>query len=208
MKRHAPLVVSLLAALLFTSGCQISDLFGTGEEADARTYYESLDLDSPESAVQTFTDAFQRGDFMTVHLVLDGKSQLMLRMEQGRDFNWDHLIGELASDRLYEHVSFADLRDVHVDFWYTFDRLMLRAAEFDDFLIDLRGELEILRSEDSLTGDGRQAVDIIAAVDGVQGEVIFRTVLEADDRWRIYLVSAPEEGVDSWPSTMLIESQE
>jgi hypothetical protein len=74
-------------------------------------------------------------------------------------------------------------------------------------LIDLRGNLGVLRSEDSATADGRRAVDVIAHVDGVRGEVVFRMVADRDGRWRVYLVSAPDEGVDAWPSTMLNERQ-
>ena len=96
--------------------------------------------------------------------------------------------------------------DTTLDPWYLFDQIMLYAAHEDDLLIDLRGDLEILRSEESETRDGVRAMDVIAAVDGVSGEVVFRVVADRDSRWRVYLVSASGEGIDSWPSTVLNES--
>jgi hypothetical protein len=87
-------------------------------------------------------------------------------------------------------------------------QIMLYAAREDDLLIDLRGDLDILRSKESETRDGGQAVDVSADVEGVSGEVVFRMVTDKDSRWRVYLVSASDEGVDSWPSTLLDKSVE
>ena len=129
-------------------------------------------------------------------------------MKQGATFSWRHLIGENAEEMLLDDSNWMkDLYESCFDFWCIFDQLMLSAAEQDDLVIDLGGDLRILRSEDSETTDGRPAVDVIANVGGVQGEVVFRMVADEDDRWRVYMVSAPNEGVNSWPSTMLIESR-
>jgi hypothetical protein len=206
MKRHPGLIAIILAIPLMTSACQPCGTVQSGEADKARTYYESLNLATPENAVQTFANAFQREDFMTVYLVLSAEAQRLLRIEYAQKFNWRHLIGENADERLWDDLDFDGIISTTVDPWYLFDQIMLYAAGKDDLLIDLRGGLDILRSEESMTREGGQAMDVIADVEGVSGEVVFRLVTDRDDRWRVYLVSAPDEGVDSWPSTVLNES--
>jgi len=206
MVEHLRLIGITLMVLLMTSACKFGELPDPDEEGDARTYYESLNLETPEEAVQTFADAFQREDFMTVYLVLDVEAQKRLRMENAQTFNWRHLIGETADKALKNDIDFTRLLNIQISPWYFFDRIMLYAARKDDLLIDLRGDLTILRSKDSRTPDGEPAADVIASVDGVSGEVIFRVVTDGDARWRVYMVGAPGEGVYSWPATSLDKS--
>jgi len=206
MKEHMRLIAIILAVLLVGLGCQVGGWLESGEQDDARTYYESLNLETPEDAVQTFAKAFQRQDFMTVYLVLDVEAQRLQRLENSRTFSWRHLIGKTADEGWMNDLDYEAIFDTTMDPWYLFDQIMLYAANEDDLLINLRGELDILRSEESETRDGVQAMDVIAGVDGVSGEVVFRVVTDRDSRWRVYLVSAPDEGVDSWPSTVLNQS--
>jgi hypothetical protein len=203
MKEYTRLIAIVLAVLLVASACQSGGGLESGGANDARTYFESLDLETPEEAVQTFAQAFQREDFMTVYLVLDLKAQRQQRVDFARTFSWQHLIGEAAAEGVMNDGYYEELVDATVDGWYLFDQIMLYAAEEDDLLIDLRGELRIVHSEGSETRDSTQAVDVIANVDRVSGEVVFRMVTDGDGRWRVYLVSAPGEGVDSWPSALL-----
>jgi hypothetical protein len=206
MENHSGLIAIILATSLVISACQPGGMVKSGEEDKARTYYESLNLATPENAVQTFANAFQREDFMTVYLVLSVEAQRFLRMEYAQTFNWRHMIGENADERLWDDLDFDGIISTTYDSWYLFDQIMLYAAGKDDLLIDLRGDLDILRSEESVTREGGQAVDVIADVEKVSGEVVFRMVTDRDGRWRVYLVSAPDRGVDSWPSTVLNES--
>jgi len=206
MKEHMRLIAIILAVLLVGLGCQVGGWLESGEQDDARTYYESLNLETPEDAVQTFAEAFQRQDFMTVYLVLDVEAQRLQRLENSQTFSWRHLIGKTADEGWMNDLDYEAIFDTTMDPWYLFDQIMLYAANEDDLLINLRGELDILRSEESETRDGVQAMDVIAGVDGVSGEVVFRVVTDRDSRWRVYLVSAPDEGVDSWPSTVLNQS--
>ena len=55
----------VICVSLWLSGCGNNN----SQEAVARTYYESLDLSTPETAVSQFTNAFQRDDFETVYLI-------------------------------------------------------------------------------------------------------------------------------------------
>ncbi|NIM93910.1 MAG: hypothetical protein GTO18_09400 [Anaerolineales bacterium] len=200
------LTAVMLVVLLVTQACQSSGASDLGGENEARTYYESLNLETPEDAVQTFTNAFQREDFMTVYMVLDAETQRLLRVEFATTFSWGHLIGEDTNQGVGDHLDIETIIETQWDFWYLFDQIMLLAAKEDDLLIDLRGEIEVLRTEDAGMILGAQAMDVIASVDGVSGEVTFRMVMDNDSRWRVYMVSAPTEGVDSWPSTVLNES--
>lgn len=202
MKRRMGLITIVLVVFLVTLACQVGGWLESSEQDDARTYYESLNLETPEEAVQTFAEAFQRQDFMTVYLVLDAEAQRLQRAEFAQTFSWGHLIGETAEEKwsVNDRDFFEKVFDTSLEPWYTFDQIMLYAASEDDLLIDLRGDLDILRSEDH-----GEVIDVIATVDGVSGEVVFRVVTGGDGRWRVYLVSAPDEGIDSWPSTALIQ---
>ena len=201
MKEIIRLIAIILLAILLITACQLGGDRGTGGEA--RTYFESLNLDSPEEAVQTFTEAFQGEDFMTVYLVLDAEAQKFQRAEFAQTFSWVHLIGESAAEDVLEGRDLVGLTETHIDSWYIFDQVMLYAAEEDDLLIDLRGDIKILSSEEFRTSDGARAAEVIAEVDGVRGEVEFRLLQDPDRRWRVYMVAAPDEDVEAWPSTAL-----
>ena len=64
-------VAMLVVALLMSAGACSS----TDSQPEARTYYESLDLSSPEAAVETFAEAFISDDFMTVGMTFDWHAQ-------------------------------------------------------------------------------------------------------------------------------------
>ena len=144
MKEHMRRIAIILGVLLVTQACQFGAKPESGEENDARTYYESLNLQTPEEAVQTFGKAFQREDFMTVFLVLGSEAQNLLRVELSRTFSWRHLIGEDAEVGVIELDLFQESHDTQIDSWYLFDQVMLFAAEEDDLLIDLRGDLDTI----------------------------------------------------------------
>lgn len=201
MKEKIRLITIILLAILLITACQLGGDRGTGGEA--RTYFESLNLDSPEEAVQTFTEAFQGEDFMTVYLILDAEAQKFQRMEFAQTFSWKHLIGESSAEFISEDLDLNELVRIQMDSWYLFDQFMLYAADEDDLLIDLRGDVKILSSEEFRTLDGARAAELFAEVDGVRGEVEFRLLQDPDRRWRVYMVSAPDEGVEAWPSTAL-----
>jgi hypothetical protein len=163
----------------------------------ARTYFESLELGSPVSAVETFVEAFQRDDFMTVWLVLD----------RGAQFRFRQCLDEVRYDCVMRTDLVGDL-DVEIegvfspqsaegyDLWYHFDQLMLIAQRHDAFLIDLSGEV-ILGGVN--TGDGTAVVS--ADVEGIDGEVEFRlTVFPAGSgRWRVHQVVVPGGDEQSIP---------
>lgn len=202
MKRHIILLITTLA-LVTALACQATQPFGAQQGEQPRTYYESLNLETPEDAVKTFSDAFQRDDFMTVFLVLSAEAQMGTRSEFVSRFTFEHLI-DIDEEDTRDFIDDLDMRDtidVQIDYWYVFDRIMLKATEDDRLLIDLHGDLTITGSEDAETFRGDDANDVITEVEGVRGDVTFRTVRDPERRWRVYQVSAPREGVESWPWT-------
>jgi len=200
MKRTLPLGVIALALLLSVS-CSLLQ-----SEPAARTYYEGLSLDTPETAVETFVDAFQREDYMTVYLVLSSRAQW--QWQQNIQMMRFHPIvayddGDELDD-IWDDVSvFSDglLEGEHLDQgWYLFDEIMLAAGEHDAFLIDLRGEATIIENEESETPQGEDAVDVIVEIDGIDDEVIFRMVESPGDRWRVFqvIVEDGDESMAPW----------
>lgn len=185
-------LVSFIAGMLAAAPVAL-----LGQENRARTYYESLDLESPLDAVDTFVDAFQREDFVTVCLVLSPDAQ----------FRIQQYINLLNYDKLFQSDAMRQVMDAmpriedfeHFDLSYLFDVLTLAAIENDGLLIDLRREVEILGSEPSQTSSGDPAVDVRAVVEGIDGKVIFRTVTAPSGRWRVQQVIVPGGDVEQIP---------
>jgi hypothetical protein len=197
MSKRYQLLSLAAIALMTVLGCLASQ--ASSGEGQPRTYYETLNLETPEDAVRTFSDAFQRDDFMTVFMVLAPKAQTGVRIEFNLNLSYAHLIDVRDEEEVFDEVDFRDLSDTQADFWYVFDKIMLAATEQDALLIDLHGDLTIIGTEDSDTFDGDDAEDVIAEVEGVRGDVTFRMVRDPERQWRVFWVGAPREGVDSWP---------
>ncbi len=167
-----------------------------------RTYYETLDLATPQQAVTTFTQAFNRNDFWTVYLVLAPQAQYQWRVTMAMykfelllqaDKGWDLVDGlEIFSSDMntVEHAP--------IDGGYIFDQIMQAAVEQDALLIDLHGKLTIISSKESQTLDGVPAVDVLANVGTLQG-ITFRTVQVPSGRWRVYQVILPGGDEEYYP---------
>lgn len=172
----------------------------------ARTEYEALDLSTPEAAVTTFADAFQDGNYPRVFLVLAPEAQ------QGwysgfSLFRPELLVDESMADQLFEATrdlfGFDHTETEHSPYNmpYLFDAVMQFAAENDAFVIDLRGDIDIVGTEESSVpsrenGEDRDddtplpAVDVIVSTSEL-GELRFRTVQVPSGRWRVYQVIVP-----------------
>lgn len=184
MKRHIPTLL-VVSALALSLSCSLS------QREQPRTYYESLGLETPEAAVETFVDAFQRDDFMTVYLVLAPQAQhhwiqrfKLLRYQELFQCDGEECT-EIAEDAFPDGVFEGEHSP---DSWYCFDQVMLAAKEHDALLIDLSGEVEITDTDNSQTYDGEDAVDVIATVEGIEGQITFRMVQAPSDRWRVLQV--------------------
>ena len=178
----------MIFVLMLQSGC----VNNIGKESSARTFYESLDLSSPESAVKTFTDAFQKEDYYTVFLIFSPSSQQAIS-NSINILNYDKLIKlddySEAKNILADTPHFQLVEDwEHINSLYFFDSIMLAAKEQSALLIDLSGGISILRSES--ISDSSQ-VDVHANVEGIEGNVVFRMEQSPSGRWRVHQVIAP-----------------
>lgn len=173
-----------------------------------RTYYETLDLSNPEAAINTFSDAFRRDDYFTVYLVLDELAQRKF-VEQFRLFRYESLYNITYQEAVEADIPLFTLgfgSTEHVpDSIFIFDDLMLAVAKHDAFLIDLRGNLSILRSTE-MSG----AVDVYTRVENIEDEVIFRMVQAPSGRWRVRQVILPggDEEQIPWSVPTALPSEE
>jgi len=160
-----------------------------------RTYYESLDLSSPEAAVGEFCAAFRRSDYATVYLVLTPRTQFILD-QQMTLLRWGNLVREEAAEDVVQDLCVASEGLGNCDYtgemMFWFDDLMLGAERHSAFLVDLRGREHIVGRRPAATDEGDPAIDVTATVDGISGEVVFRTVqIPSSGKWRVFQVIVP-----------------
>jgi hypothetical protein len=184
-----------------------SSLVYAQEDATPRTQYESFDLSTPEAAVTTFVDLFQNRDYAGLFVVLAPEAQSDWYAAINR-FRYEFIIEASASegliDAMGEVIGFdhTETEQHPNNIPYLFDSVMLYAEEQDAFPIDLRGEVEILRTEESIVpapssaedSDDDEtplpAIDVIVSTED-QGELRFRMVQVPSGRWRVYQVIVP-----------------
>ncbi|NOY57050.1 MAG: hypothetical protein GXP34_13845 [Actinobacteria bacterium] len=150
-------------------------------------FYESLDLESPSAAVETFADAFARNDFMTVWLTFDMRTQEIL----GASFDllqWRNVIDTDAvpdmGSEIASVLSFDNLETT--DRWYLFSEVMMIADRNDAYLIDLSGD--VTPGDETQVGDD---IEVSSVVAGIDGEVRFRLAQSPSGRWRVLQVIVP-----------------
>jgi len=197
-------VLLLIFLVIVLSACSLNDLLGRFTKDQPRTFYETLDLSTPEAAVKTFTEAFQRDDFMTVYLVLSPPTQFEL-VQRLRQLQYNYYFNTEYKEEIFADVTiFSGGIGIgeHSDdnFWYIFDQIMLSAKEHSALLIDLSGNVKIIDSKESKTYYGDDAVDVITTVDGIEGEVAFRMLQSPNDRWRVFqvIVAGGDEEIIPW----------
>ncbi|MCP4422304.1 MAG: hypothetical protein GY805_37320 [Chloroflexi bacterium] len=183
----------LIMVTLLLGGC---DNNNKSQETIARTYYESLDLDTPEAAVTQFASAFQREDYETVYLIFSPSAQIRIANRINTIY-YQELIKIDANSEAKEILNNTPLFNLK-DEWehrtgsYLFDTIMLAAKQHSAFLIDLSGEVEISNSEQANDSSGNSTkVDVNTIVDGIEGNVIFRMEQAPSGRWRVRQVIIP-----------------
>jgi hypothetical protein len=201
------LIVAILLALATACGAESSETNSLCNP-EARTCYEALDLSTPESAVTTFVDAFRREDFQSVWLILSAQAQFIwqqdLRLMQFERSYREDRKGKALEGLFGEGLPWGE----HTDAWYVFDSIMLAAKADSALLIDLSGETVIERVEDSQTKSGETAVDVVARVEGTEGEVVFRMTQAPSGRWRVYQVIVPGGDEELVPWAVVNETVE
>lgn len=187
-------IIILSTILWLFIGCQT-----TPEEVGNtnRTYYESLELDTPELAVQTFVSAFDRADFVTVYMVLAPATQQELR-SQGvalsiDNFIHERLVGENQELFIQKWTSRVSVNEAEQfqDTQYIFYVMMQEAAELGFIPFQFNEQFEILGSESTIIPDGQNAVDLMIMFEGDENPIIFRLIQSPDKRWRVFQVIWP-----------------
>ncbi len=167
------------------------------QDKPARTYYESLNLDTPEDAVQTFTSAFAKEDFPTVYMIFAPKTQQGWQTLYAT-FNIKRMVkADYAKQALQNLPTFDQWESLEPSF--IFDTIMLDATQHDALLIDLRGDVVIGTRTKSKTSNGGEAVDVAATIDGIKGDVVFRLVQSPSKRWRVLQVIVPDGDESKMP---------
>lgn len=207
MKKRGIIWLVLLIIFSFWS------LLQAQEPDQPRTYYESLDLSSPEAAVQTFVDAFQQEDYFTVYMILDRVAQFSF-FQSIRSADYKRLFDVTYREEIFATVPLfaegVDAMEHSPDGIFIFDDLMLAASDYDALLIDLRGEVRIIKSvpvEVIFDDESQPGNDIYAEVKGITGQLIFRTVQAPSGRWRVRQVIVPG-GNETWiPWSIVVPPQ-
>jgi hypothetical protein len=166
------------------------------QQVTYRTYYESLDLSTSESAVNSFTSAFQRSDFPTVFLIFAPRTQVEFKNKMDL-LQYEHLLKldpssdpSLTPRSILADTPWFNISEIEhfEETSYYFDILMMAAREHSALLIDLTGEVKV---KDEIKAPDNQYVDVVTTVDGIDGNVIFRTVQSPSKRWRVLQVIVP-----------------
>lgn len=180
-----PLLVFLLG------GCAAS------KTNDARTYYDSLALETPEAAVESFITAYQRSDFQTVYLIFSPRAQRMWQ-ENYALLNWQLLIHVPTQNdprvrTLIEGTSIAGGKFEHSgETSYEFDEIMLGAEKLGLLWVDLSGTTKIRTSSPARDIVGNPAMDVFVASSLYDEELVFRTVQAPSEKWRVFQVILPD----------------
>lgn len=199
-RRTLAIALILLVTLLPFAGSSAQDV-------QPRTQYESFDLSTPEKAVTTFVDLFHQRDYAGLFLIFAPQTQHMWfaylqRFDAGKIVN-PGVVDALLDEALFgfNHTE-AEHGPSLID--YLFDSIMVFAEERDAFIIDLRGNVEILRTEEATIpsyGDPEDSsdndaadlpvVDVITSVEGIRDEVTFRMVPTPSGRWQVLQIRVP-----------------
>ena len=134
------LLIVVLAACAPATPGEVKDpyLFET------RTYYESLDLGTAESAVKTFVEAYEAGDFFTVYLTMTSQAIFSWRVPHMM-FEFETLANTEYEEELSDDVIV--LNREHRGAWNNFVSFMNSVRDEGALLFDFGNEVNILRTE-------------------------------------------------------------
>ena len=169
----------------------------SSDQPQARTYYESLDLSSPEATARHFVEAYAADDFLDVWFLLH-------RDAQGDTWRAFHFFdyGSIVNTTSFDDFeaqwsSVLNFRTAGShDRWFAFDQLMLFADTNDALLFDLSGK--------GVETSGEPTEFSVELVDG--GEVLVKTE-RVGERWYVRGVAytTPTGESASWPANTLSE---
>lgn len=165
------------------------------DQPQARTYYESLDLSSPEAAVTHFVEAYAADNFLDVWLLLHRDAQA----HTWRAFSFfdDGSIVDTAAFDDFEAQWSSELNfrttESH-DRWFAFDQLMLLADTNSALLFDFPSRSDV-----------RSAEPKEFSVETVDGGVVVVQTERVGERWYVRGAeyTTPTGDSTSWPANTL-----
>jgi hypothetical protein len=114
--KHCLRLLIVLILVLLAGGCSSANLETGAEEANGpRTFYDTLDLDTPQSAVQTFVNFYRREDFYAVFLILSPKTQARWNQMFGTIHHLDRHLYDLPFHHLFKAESAKEVADILAD---------------------------------------------------------------------------------------------
>ncbi len=169
----------------------------SSDQPQARTYYESLDLSSPEVTVRHFVEAYAADNFLDVWLLLHRDTQEHT-WRAFAFFDYGSIVDTAAFDDFEaQWLSELNFRTAQShDRWFAFDQLMLLADRNNALLFDFSS-----RSDVRSVAPTEFSVEL---VDG--GEVLVKTE-PVGERWYVRGVeyTTPTGDSASWPANTLSE---
>ena len=187
-KYYLVIIFSFLLTLMLACS-----LFGNSASFDTRTYYDSLNLDSPKEAVETFITAYQKSDYPTVLMVFSNRAQ----------FVWVQYLNLLRYNYLFDSSKTRETIDDSITgqeglnagelsnalLTFTFDDYMLAAERNDSLWFDLSGNYKI-QDEENETGIDRdhnaiEAIELTVDFDNQDEPIIFWLVESREGNWRV-----------------------
>ena len=205
MKRTLLLLTLMSIVVVFVAAAQETT-------PEPRTQYDSFDLSTPEAAVTTFIDLFQRGDYAGVFLIFAPETQHNWRLVPVTTFDYSFWVQSEYAEEIVTEVSHLfregnSEHDVSIAEQY-FHEIMVRAEERDAFLIDLSGDFTIISTSESVTLTGHPSVDVVVEGDTIESLVTFRMVQAPSGRWRVFQVIEPNGNEEWYPWAVGDESEE
>ena len=190
MKNFAGLILLATVFLTLLSGCK-RVATPNGIQDQARTHYDSLNLDTPEASVRAFLEAFYRADFVTVYMILAPETQYEL-FRQAEQLKLDTSlfashsqtdINTLQQEFIAE-FSLADLEhNWHII--YHFDSLLLTAAETGMLPILQQEPESVFESRRRIRADGANLVAVRAEFGSDDGPLDFWLIESPEGKWRV-----------------------
>jgi hypothetical protein len=203
MKIRSLALAFVLFVVCFTVSCSSNS---------ARTYYDSLALDTPGHAVESFISAYQKSDFQTVYLILAPRAQRKWQ-ENYSLLNWPALIHVDTPDdplviQMIDETDIADGQFEHSgQTSYEFDEIMLAAQSLDLLIVDLSGTTKIGETQEARDTVGNPATDVFVTSSQYDTDLVFRTVQAPSGKWRVYQVFLPGGSDELVPWAMPIAGQ-
>jgi len=185
-------LAAILAALLACAGPAAAQPATPGSiyANGARTYYEAIDLDTPEAAAQAFLAAWARRDYATANVVLSPMAQQGWLNQIARTFSFATLLPKQA-DAVMKVSAYgpngADWAELMNDPNLVFDNIMRSAEGFGALPFTIGPAAKAGKPAGS--GD---AVTVTAETDGTPATLELQLARLPSGHWKVDRIVLPD----------------